>query len=261
MNYGGPIGSPAANALLAESAAQKADELDVDLLELRTRHDVGGPLIVVDRKITVLLELPDDVETLWSEQFSSKLRNQIRRPQKAGMKVRFGPQELDAFYRVFSRSMRDLGTPVLPKTLFTAIRERFPESAVFATVYSEDDPVAAGCGFRWRDEFEITWAGFLREYGRKAPNMLLYWALMERMIGERATRFNFGRCTPGSGTHRFKKQWGGADTPLPWLQRPRDGGSSPDYDRPLLRTASALWKKLPLAAATRIGPFFARRLP
>ena len=36
-------------------------------------------------------------------------------------------------------------------------------------------------------------------------------------------RFNFGRCSPGGGTHRFKQQWGGRDVPLHWYQHARDG--------------------------------------
>ena len=56
--------------------------------------------------------------------------------------------------------------------------------------------------------------------------MLLYWAFMERAVHERLTLFNFGRCTPGAGTHRFKRQWGSRDEQLWWYQQARAGASA-----------------------------------
>src|SRR4029079_5919690 len=88
--------------------------------------------------------------------------------------------------------------------------------SLVAVAYFEGRPVAGGLGFRWGDEFEITWASSLIEYKKVAPNMLLYWALMERVAAEGVTLFNFGRCSPGSGTHRFKLQWGTREEQLWW---------------------------------------------
>jgi dTDP-4-amino-4,6-dideoxygalactose transaminase len=38
--------------------------------------------------------------------------------------------------------------------------------------------------------------------------MLLYWSLIREAIARGTRAFNFGRCTPGAPTHRFKQQWG-----------------------------------------------------
>src|SRR5207247_15197 len=108
--------------------------------------------------------------------------------------------------------------PVLPRAFFERLATTFGGLVVFGAVYRGAQPIAAGCGFAWRDEFEMTWASSLREHNRSAPNMLLYWSFMEQMIARGMRVFDFGRCTAGSGTHRFKQQWGGADVPLPWLQ-------------------------------------------
>jgi FemAB-related protein (PEP-CTERM system-associated) len=261
LNAGGPIGSQAAVAALAEHAAGVARRLGVDLLELRTRALVPSSLRVNQRKITVLLKLPPSAEELWAA-FAAKLRSQIRRPMKAGLEARFGPDELNAFYEVFARNTRDLGTPVLPRALFERIAAVFPHQIVFGAVSRGERPVAAAGGFVWRDEFEMTWASALREYRRLAPNMLLYWSFMQRMITRGVRAFDFGRCTPGAGTHQFKRQWGGADVPLPWLQwSPRQLTAPPTPDRPVFRVASAVWRRLPLAVANRVGPLIARQLP
>ncbi|MGH7532116.1 MAG: FemAB family XrtA/PEP-CTERM system-associated protein, partial [Gemmatimonadales bacterium] len=74
--------------------------------------------------------------------------------------------------------------------------------------------------------------------------------------------FNFGRCTPGSGTHAFKRQWGGRDVPLPWGQWSDSAVTAPPTpSRPLFKFASACWRRIPVGVAARIGPNFARLLP
>ena len=261
LNAGGPVGTLPARLALADAAVAEAKRSGADLVELRSRAGVPGDLRLSQRKITVALPLPDSPEELW-ESFSSKLKSQIRRPQKAGFEARFGPEHREAFYDVFARNMHSLGTPVLPADLFESIALRLADHVVFGVVYGGSEPVAAGCGFVWRDGFELTWAASRREHRAAAPNMLLYWSFMSHLIGRGVRQFDFGRCTPGGGTHRFKQQWGGADVPLPWAQwSSRNVVAPPTPDRPVFRVATACWRRLPLAVTTAIGPIIARRLP
>ena len=261
LNYGGPIGTPEAEEQLARYAQQLAQEFKVKLLELRTRHRAHSELQSAGRKVTVLLPLPASADALMAR-FPSKLRSQIRRPTKEGMEARFGADQRDAFYAVFARNMRDLGTPVLPRRLFDELARIFAREVVFCAVYYQGQPVAAGCGFIWGQEFELTWASSLREHSQRAPNMLLYWGLMQHMIGRGLSVFNFGRCTPDGGTHRFKLQWGGETVPLPWLQWSSTGTAAPPSpDRGLFQMATRVWSRMPLAMANTIGPFLARSLP
>ena len=261
LNDGGPLGSPEARRQLVEDAVAEARRSRADLLELRTRDGAGLELPVSSRKITVLRPLPATPEALLAS-FPSKLRSQIRRPLKDGLTVRFGLDQREAFYDVFARTMRDLGTPVLPRALFERLAVAFPELVVFGVVYRGDRPLAGGCGFVWREEFEMTWAGALRESRALAANMLLYWAFMEHMIARGVRVFNFGRCTPGGGTHQFKRQWGGTDVPLPWRQYASgEVKAPPSPDDPALSWGPRLWRRLPLPIANRLGPRLVRFLP
>ncbi|MDZ7781377.1 MAG: FemAB family XrtA/PEP-CTERM system-associated protein [Gemmatimonadota bacterium] len=262
LSYGGPIGSEAARGALAEHAVAEAGRLGVDLLELRDRRPVPGELATSERKITVLKALPDSTDALWEDGLKAKVRSQVRKPMKEGLEARTGPDFVDAFYDIFAVTMRDLGTPVLPKRFFEALGEHLGEHLIYCVVEHEGTPVAAGCGFLWNGEFEITWAGALREYNRMAPNMLLYWALMEESVRRGADTFNFGRCTPGSGTHRFKKQWGTEDHPLPWAQWSPDGvAATPNPESAKFRLATQVWQKLPVGVTNAVGPVLARSLP
>lgn len=258
LNYGGPLGDPAAMSALLNEAVDRAESLGASL-ELRSRRPIPSDLPTSERKVTVLLPLPDDPEKLWTA-FKSKVRSQIRRPMKENMEPRFGHDQLEPFYEVFSQNMRDLGTPVLPRSLFERLVAVFPDELVFAAIYYRGRPVAAGAGFTFHGEFEITWASALHEFSRQAPNMLLYWSLMEEMIRKGVKTFNFGRCTPGEGTHRFKLQWGGHDQPLPWIVHPEEGGDD-TAPGPAAEAAASLWRKLPLPLANALGPRVAVHLP
>lgn len=262
LNAGGPLGSAEAVSALTQHARRILEEERSGFLELRARHELPLRLPVSHRKITVFLDLPDDgMEPLWRG-LSSKVRSQIRRPRKEGAIARFGLQEIDAFFDVFSRHMRDLGTPTQSRQLFETIAAVFPETVRFGCVYLSGRPVAVGCGVGWNGEFELCWASSLREYNASAPNMLLYWRFIEVAIDEGARLFNFGRCTPGGGGHRFKRQWGGRDETLWWYYQGRGrNGGVPSREDPAHRWKINLWRRLPLALTNRLGPRIVRSLP
>lgn len=261
VNYGGPVGDPEPAARLAEAAAAMAREEGADLLELRSRAPVPAELEVSHRRITVVLDLPEEPGTLW-DGLDSKVRNQVRKPRKEGVEVRFGLDQLGPFHRVYARHMRDLGTPAQPRALFEATAEAFPERAWFGCAWYDGRPVAGGCGLRWSGEFEMTWASDLMDYRSVAPNMLLYWSFMERACEEGLERFNFGRCRPDSGTHRFKRQWGTRDEQLWWYQwSAGDTSAPPTPDDDAWSWGPRLWRKLPIPLATALGPRIVRYIP
>jgi FemAB-related protein (PEP-CTERM system-associated) len=261
LNYGGPLGSDEAVQALVEAAIAMAQREKVKLLELRSRIPLKVPLHASHRKITVMRDLPDDPEVLF-KQFDSRLRSQIRRPQKEGVTVEFGPDQVVPFFKVFARHMRDLGTPAQPLRFFREIARQFPDDCWFACAYLGGIPVAAGCGFRFGDEFEMTWASSLRAYNREAPNMLLYWSCMERAIRHGARRFNFGRCTPETGTHRFKMQWGGREEQLCWYDYAATADvATPSPNDRAYRWGPRIWRRLPESIATTFGPSIVRYIP
>ena len=261
LNYGGPIGTDPGIRALVDEAIELARRDKVKLLEMRSSIPIGIELPVSHRKITVLLDLPRTSQALLKS-FRPKLRSQIRRPQKEGISVAFGGAQVEPFYAVFSRHMRDLGTPTQSLTFFREIVNQFPDDCWFACAYLGGHPVAGGCGFRFGDEFEMTWASSLREYNRESPNMLLYWAFMERAIGEGVSQFNFGRCTPGTGTHRFKMQWGGREQALWWYRLAASSAvTTPSPDDGAFRWGPRIWRRLPASIATAFGPSIVRYIP
>lgn len=263
LNYGGPLGTDEAVIALGQAAATEAQRSGAKLLELRSRVELPLEMSASHRKITVVLDLPRDHETLFKS-FPAKLRSQVRKPQKEGVTVRFGADQVEPFFAVFSRHMRDLGTPTLPRSFFEQIAARFSDDSLFGCAWLDGKAVAAGAGFRWGTEFEMTWASSLTEFNKIAPNMLLYWEFMQRAIADGMQLFNFGRCTPDGGTHKFKRQWGSRDEALWWYQRAADGAAdaaTPSPDHGAFSLGPRLWKHLPLPVATALGPRIVRFIP
>jgi FemAB-related protein (PEP-CTERM system-associated) len=261
LNYGGPLGTTSGVRALVDEASELARRDNVKLLELRSRTPLSIAVPASHRKITVVLDLSDSPLVQFNR-FDSKLRSQIRRPQKEGVTIKFGPDQVTPFFGVFARHMRDLGTPTQSLAFFQELAQQFPEDCQFACAYLDGTAVAAGCGFYFADEFEMTWASSLREYNRQAPNMLLYWACIERAIEHGVKQFNFGRCSPGSGPHRFKMQWGGREEPLWWY----GVAATPSITTPSphvgpFRFGPRIWRRLPASIAAAVGPSIVRYIP
>ncbi len=253
LNAGGPLGDEPSALALASAACDLGLERRVRLVELRCTREVEMGLPDSREKVACVLPLPSTAEALWSG-FPSKLRSQVRKPQKEGMEVRFGADQLEPFYAVFARNMRDLGSPAHPRRFFRILSEELGERVWFACAYHKGVAVAGGCGLEFRGTFEITWASALREYNSLSPNMLLYWEFMQRAAQLGLEQFDFGRCTPNSGSHRFKLQWGAQDVPLHWYRHSTTAGATtPRQDEGGLSLASRLWQRMPVPLATMIG--------
>ena len=253
LSHGGPLGEPEAVRALVAHAARRATEAGADLLELRTAVPLEVGLETADEKVTCILPLDGGADAVWGR-LRGKVRSQVRRPEKEGAEMRFGAGELDAFFAVFARTMRDLGTPTHPRAFFRAVARGMGRDAWIGCVYLRGRPAAAGFALRHGATVELVWAGAVREESASAPNMLLYWSFLRRAAEEGAAVFDFGRCTPGGGTHRFKRQWGTTDVPLPWLRARRRPASFAPHEGGAMALASRMWRRLPLPLATWLGP-------
>jgi serine/alanine adding enzyme len=264
VNYGGILADDdfARDALLTHCEKLGATK-NLSHILLRESKESSTSWHCEQHKITMLMDLPDNPEILWRE-LGSKRRAQIKRPGKEGAYAKIGHVELlNDFYRVFTRNMRDLGTPVYGKSWFRNILEAFPVETHLVIVYLNDSPVAAAFLIRHGGQMEIPWASSLREANRFGVNMLLYWDVLKYSIEQGAERFDFGRSSKDASTYRFKKQWGSEPQQLFWYNWTPVGKDIPKLDPQNSKYARAieLWKKLPLPLANILGPSIVKYLP
>lgn len=265
LNYGGLIADDDATArLLIDRAVELAGQLGVRRLELRHERAVDHPALtaLTGHKVHMRLGLPGSADALWKG-VGSSVRNQVRKGEKSGLTVHWGGEErLDAFYAVFSRNMRDLGTPVFGRSLFLSVLRAFPGRAELCVVRLGDLPVAAALLLHGWDVTEVPSASSLRAYNGTCANMLMYWNLLLRAVERGQGTFDFGRSSPGSSTFRFKEQWGAEPHPAGWQYRLHGGGvADTSRDNPRYRRFIRLWKRLPVPLTRWIGPPIVRGIP
>jgi len=264
VNYGGLLVDDSLfREGLLEHAVEEAKKIGAEHIELRHQEASGLCWPEKQHKVSMRLELPGGFDGLWKT-FPAKLRSQIRRAEKEGMVFRTGGEDLlESFYAVFSRNMRDLGTPVYSSAWFAEILRAFPATSRIGVVYLKEQPVAAGFLYGFRRVLEIPWASSDRRYNRLAPNMLLYRSVLEFACHEGYRIFDFGRSTPGAGTYKFKEQWGARPVPLHWHYWLANGGPLPDLSpaNEKFRWAIFLWQRLPLFVSQYLGPTVVRHIP
>jgi FemAB-related protein (PEP-CTERM system-associated) len=264
FNYGGVCAEDETtrNNLIAE-AVRIAKDLKVHHIEFRQEESLNNGFPEKTSKVSMRLDLPGSSDELWKS-FPSKLRSQIKVPQKAGMIARVGRvEELESFYDVFSENMRHLGTPVYPKIFFRDILEEFPTNTWICSVYLGGMPVASGFLAGFKDKLEIPWASSLRKHNHLSPNMLLYWSCLKFACEKGFSVFDFGRSTVEESTYKFKKQWGAEPTPMIWSYWIQDGGKIPDLTprNRKYQLAIGIWKKLPIPMTQMLGPRIIRNIP
>jgi FemAB-related protein (PEP-CTERM system-associated) len=249
---------------LVDEAVGLADALRVRHLELRHEKALDHPALTGRHaaKVHMRLALPDFPGPLW-ESLSGKVRNQVRKGEKSGLEVVWGGLgRLAEFYAVFSRNMRDLGTPVYPRKFFASVLENFPADAELCVVRAGDVPVAGALLLHGRGITEVPSASSLRQYNHTCANMLMYWHLLERSVKRGQAIFDFGRSTLDGNTFRFKKQWGAAPEPATWQSYERTGRiGDVRPDNPRYQRWIGMWQRLPVALTRLLGPVIVRGIP
>lgn len=265
LNSGGVLATsePVATALV-DRAVQLADELDVRYLELRHETELLHDALRdrLSTKVHMRLALPERAEVLW-KQLKDKVRNQVRKGEKQGFDVAWGGESLlPGFYEVFSRNMRDLGTPVYPQRLFQEILSAFGDRAEVCVVRDAQKPISAALLVHGEGKTEIPSASSLRSYNTTNVNMLMYWQLLQRAIARGQQIFDFGRSTVDSSTYRFKKQWGAQPEAANWqyyVRRGSVGDMRPDNDK--YGRLIQVWQRLPVGITKLVGPMIVRGIP
>ena len=264
VNYGGLVcKDPLAVRLLLEQAERLRKSVQATHVELRHLGYSLEGLSSKEHKVTMILDLAGNEETQWSG-FNAKLRNQIRKAQKSGLRFAVGQYELlDGFYDVFARNMRDLGTPVYAKNFFQRILTSFPNCTRILAVYYEKRMIAAGIALWFKDVLQIPWASSIADYKALCPNNMLYWEAIKFAINSEFKKFDFGRSTPNEGTFNFKKQWGALPVQLYWQYLLRDGRTIPHLSpsNPKYRAAIRVWQNLPVPVTNLLGPLIVQNIP
>ncbi|MGB5078447.1 MAG: FemAB family XrtA/PEP-CTERM system-associated protein [Sphingorhabdus sp.] len=256
--------SPAATRQLADAVWNLAERWSCPTVELRGGSLPGGHWIEKrDSHAQFQRNLANDDE---SELLAipRKQRAEVRKGLENGLSVKTGnaDRDLDWQYAIYAESVRNLGTPVFPKALMQAVLAAFGDDADILTVFHEGRAVASVLSLYHDGVVMPYWGGGIWDARRLRANDVMYYALMNHARSRGCTGFDFGRSKTGSGAYSFKKNWGFEPEPMAYGVRTADGQEPRDVNpnNPKYKAQIAVWQKLPLCVANRLGPWIARGL-
>ena len=252
---------PNAVTALAHEMAALAERLSCPTLELRGGADPGEGWHA--DKQTYLgfardLAVDDDAEL---KAIPRKQRAEVRRSLDNGLTIDVSDDRV-THHAIYAESVRNLGTPVFPASLFAAVLDRFGDAADILTIRKDGQAVASVLSLYWRGTVYPYWGGGTHAARTLRANDLMYYALMNHARARGCTRFDFGRSKAGTGAAAFKKNLGFEGRPLAYWKRTTDGRAPREINplNPKYRLQVAAWQRLPLALANRVGPVIARGL-
>lgn len=171
-------------------------------------------------------------------------------------------RDVNTFYALFSRTVRDHGTPVFSRRYFAEILRAFPNDADILTVWRGDRPLSSVLSYYFRDRVYPYYTGSDTAARVAGTNDLMYWKLMRHAAARGCKAFDFGRSKIGTGPYAFKKNWGFEPRPIAhqFLLIGRDTLPGVNPTNPRYAKLIALWRRLPLPVANFVAPFVSRSL-
>lgn len=259
--YGGVVANtPAIAEQLLAYARRLAKELKVDYLELRNRECQQG-MPVKHSHVLFGTELADDDDAILLG-IKKKQRAVVRQSLALGLSHQI-ETDISHFFRIYSESVRNLGTPVFPRRYFNILREVFAAESEILTVFDpQQRPVSSVLSFYYKDQVLPHYGGGTADARRLKSNDYMYYQLMCHARRQGCDYFDFGRSKVDTGAYRYKKHWGMTPVPLHYqydlvasTELPSVNANDPKY-----ALFINLWKRLPLTASQWIGPMLSRSL-
>jgi FemAB-related protein (PEP-CTERM system-associated) len=261
--YGGILhDSTEALELLRDAAVRLGGELGVQHIELRNAWpEQAAGFSPVARYVTFTQKIGPDGEAIL-EAIPRKTRYMVRKALKAGFTAR-RTTGIDAFFDLYSRNLRRLGTPCFPKGHFRALLKHFGAAAEVREVVLAGKVTAAVFTFFFRDQVLPYYGASDPAYNALAPNNYMYYELMEWGGRNGFTLFDFGRSKMETGSFDFKAHWGMETRPLPYEMRLVRRRTLPDFTprNPRFQRAIQAWRHMPLPVTRLLGPALIRMVP
>ncbi len=246
---------------LRQEACRLAESLKVDALEMRNREASAANWPVKELYYTFrkAIDPSNDVNL---KAIPNRQRAMVRKGIEEGLLSEWD-QGVERLYRVYSESVRNLGTPVFSMRYLRILWEVFGADCSVLMITHDEQDVAAVLSFYFRDEVIPYYGGSTSEARTvKGVNHFMYWELMRRSSEQGYRLFDFGRSKAGTGPYSFKKNFGFEPQALPYEYYLVTSDIMPDVNplNPRYRLMINVWSKLPLPVANFVGPFLARSL-
>jgi FemAB-related protein (PEP-CTERM system-associated) len=259
---GAPIASDAdAQAELLHKVESLGRALGVDYIELRDTLSAGPGWAAKDGVYATFDgPIAADAEANL-KQIPRKQRAVVRKSLERGLRVKI-ETSTEAFYPLYARTMRDHGTPAMPRAFFEQLLTAFGSDCEVLTVYEDQRPIASVFSYFFGDRVMPYWTGSHPDARGLGANDLMYWSLMRRGAERGCAVFDFGRSKLDTGPFSFKRNWGFEPRPIVNQYRLLKTATLPNVNptNPRYAAMIGLWRRLPLPVANTLSPLLSRSL-
>ncbi len=249
---------------LFNSARELADRLRCDTIDLRSERAVLPDLPTVDDYVGFRRELPGAVDEVpgWLPRKARAAARNARTRYK--LTVSYGDEHVAQVWRLYSKTMRRLGSISYPLAFFERLIAHTPDRHFTSIVRRDGRTVGGLITFLFKDRVMPYFFGSTDEARRCGAANLVYLSAMQRGVALGYRVFDFGRSRRDNvGSANFKRFNGFTPRPLGYQRYTPPGRRGPDLSpgNPRFRFARRLWPYLPLCVTRVAGARLARHIP
>jgi FemAB-related protein (PEP-CTERM system-associated) len=247
---------------LEDAAIQLADRLKVGHLELRYGFARDNPKLLNNCQHSGFVWTMPGSEQEVLPLVKKKQRAAIRHSLTSQLTSRVDV-DIDVAYEIYSKSLRNLGTPVFPKAFFRQLKSVFAEHLDVLTVEHQGDAVSSVLSFYYKGSVMPYYGGGTQDARMLKSNDFMYYQLICHGLKNRGCqRFDFGRSKDDSGAYQYKKSWGITPVKMHYCYYLARAKHLPNlsHNNPKYVFLIALWKKLPVSISRIVGPYLAKYL-
>lgn len=255
---------PEAAADLFKTAQSIAVEQKCQAIDLRSEQAIIPGVPVNDRYVGFCRRLPERPEDVLAW-LPRKARAAARNGQdKYQLTVSVGDEHLKEVWRLYSISMRRLGSLTYPYSFFERLVENTPDRHWVSLVRWNGSNVAGLVTFLFRDTVMPYFIGTTDNARSCSASNFIYLTVMERAVAGGYQLFDFGRSRrDNTGSYDFKRFNGFEPRPLGYQIYTVPGGKTPDLSPQARRFqfVRRLWPHLPLWLTRVAGARIAKHIP
>ena len=249
------------STVLFGAAMQRAREWKAQYLLVRGGFAPGAPTRTMCLARHVV-DLDNGSAGVWRT-LANDRRRKVRLAERAGVEIVRDDGALKAWYALYARRMKELGTPVESRSFFDAMRRHLGDAFCLLAARREARLVAGMICLRMPGRWTYAY-GARDTRDRVHANDLLFWRAIETAALAGARLLDLGASMAGSGADTYKRRWGQRTENVEYAFYPVGGSSIPrgvDTYRGQRSVPQRIWARMPGILASHLGPRLRRQLP
>lgn len=203
-------------------------------------------------KKTLVMNTAGSEEVLWNA-FRNKTRNMIRKAQNAGLQVERGFENLDIFYRIYTRRMLGKNIPIHSLNFFKHIAKELKGSADLFVAKQGNVLMGGMVVFFGKRTALYPYQASSPEGERFAANQFLIWEAMRFCQKHGITTLDMGESKEGSPVYQSKLNFGGIPREVYYYSGGVESSSK------LFSLSQSVFAHAPFLVRKKIGPWIKRQ--